>query len=287
VALNRLQLRYATKPLTVTIGRQRIVLDDQRFVGNGPWRQTEQTFDAARVQTAWGPLQLEATHAIRQNTVNGGDGAPRAHLRGDFTFVNGGIATKRATLKGFAYLLDYDAAPFLNQPGARAQLDSSQTYGLRANGSLPLGHGASLALAGSVAWQSSYGRNPNAYAATYSSIEPALTLGQHTLTLTREVLGADARAQGGAWSFQTPLSSLHKFNGWADMFLTTPPMGCAIIRDSDGQAAQGQSPAPRDLYRGAPLVRRRSGRGALRQGNQRLAGVFDQADQLVAEICPV
>jgi hypothetical protein len=175
VALNRLQLRYATKPLTVTIGRQRIVLDDQRFVGNGPWRQTEQTFDAARVQTAWGPLQLEATHAIRQNTVNGGDGAPRAHLRGDFTFVNGGIATKRATLKGFAYLLDYDAAPFLNQPGARAQLDSSQTYGLRANGSLPLGHGASLALAGSVAWQSSYGRNPNAYAATYSSIEPALT----------------------------------------------------------------------------------------------------------------
>ncbi|WP_206242471.1 alginate export family protein [Novosphingobium terrae] len=225
VALNRLQLRYATKPLTATVGRQRIILDDQRFVGNAPWRQTEQTFDAARIQTTLGPLVLDATHAIRQNTVNGSDGAPRDHLRGDFTFVTGGIVTKPATLKGFAYLLDYDATPFLNQPGARSQLDSSQTYGLRTTTTLPLGHHASLALAGSLAWQSSYGRNPNAYAATYSSIEPALTLGQHTLTLTREVLGADAKARNGAWSFQTPLSSLHKFNGWADMFLTTPANG--------------------------------------------------------------
>ncbi|WP_068088189.1 alginate export family protein [Novosphingobium rosa] len=225
VALNRLQLRYATRPLTATVGRQRIILDDQRFVGNAPWRQTEQTFDAARIQTALGPLVLDATHAIRQNTVNGSDGAPRDHLRGDFTFITGGIVAKQASLKGFAYLLDYESTPFLNQPGARSQLDSSQTYGLRATTTLPLGHHASLALAGSLAWQSSYGRNPNTYAATYSSIEPALTLGQHTLTLTREVLGADARAQGGAWSFQTPLSSLHKFNGWADVFLTTPANG--------------------------------------------------------------
>ena len=35
---------------TLTFGRQRIVLDDQRFVGNVGWRQNEQTFDAVRAQ---------------------------------------------------------------------------------------------------------------------------------------------------------------------------------------------------------------------------------------------
>jgi len=38
-----------------------------------------------------------------------------------------------------------------------------------------------------------------------------------------EVLGAD---EGVAFtSFQTPLATLHKFQGWADKFLTTPPNG--------------------------------------------------------------
>ena len=47
IGLNRLQVQYKSKPLTVTLGRQRINLDDQRFVGNAGWRQNEQTFDAA------------------------------------------------------------------------------------------------------------------------------------------------------------------------------------------------------------------------------------------------
>ena len=34
---------------TITLGRQRINIDDQRFVGNVGWRQNEQTFDALRV----------------------------------------------------------------------------------------------------------------------------------------------------------------------------------------------------------------------------------------------
>ena len=45
--LNRLQLTNSSLPGTViTLGRQRILLDDQRFVGNVGWRQNEQTFDA-------------------------------------------------------------------------------------------------------------------------------------------------------------------------------------------------------------------------------------------------
>ena len=48
--INRLQLTNTSLPgTTLTLGRQRIILDDQRFVGNVGWRQNEQTFDALRV----------------------------------------------------------------------------------------------------------------------------------------------------------------------------------------------------------------------------------------------
>lgn len=48
--LNRLQLTNTSiVDTTITLGRQRIVLDDHRFVGNVGWRQNEQTFDALRV----------------------------------------------------------------------------------------------------------------------------------------------------------------------------------------------------------------------------------------------
>ena len=48
--INRLQLTNTSIiDTTITLGRQRIVLDDHRFVGNVGWRQNEQTFDALRV----------------------------------------------------------------------------------------------------------------------------------------------------------------------------------------------------------------------------------------------
>jgi len=53
VEANRVQIQYRTKPLIVTVGRQRINLDDQRFVGSVAWRQNEQTFDAVRVEYIW------------------------------------------------------------------------------------------------------------------------------------------------------------------------------------------------------------------------------------------
>ena len=36
-----------------------------------------------------------------------------------------------------------------------------------------------------------------------------------------ELLGSD----GGTAAFQTPLATMHAFNGWADLFLTTPAAG--------------------------------------------------------------
>src|SRR6478752_7246789 len=45
--LNRLQLTYASDFDTkFVLGRQRLLIGNQRFVGNAGWRQHEQTFDA-------------------------------------------------------------------------------------------------------------------------------------------------------------------------------------------------------------------------------------------------
>ena len=50
-AINRFAIiNKSLEHTTLTFGRQRIVLDDQRFVGNVGWRQNEQTFDALRAQ---------------------------------------------------------------------------------------------------------------------------------------------------------------------------------------------------------------------------------------------
>lgn len=212
IELNRLQLQYKAKDVTLTLGRQRMILDDQRWVGAAGWRQNEQTFDAARAEVKLGPVSLDAAYALGQRTVFGVDAGPRQTFDGNFVFLGAGTKAGPVTLKGFAYLLDYDEG-FL-------AVNSSQTYGIRATSSLPLGGGTTLNLAGSWARQSDYGSNPFDYRADYATLQGALTAQQFTLTGGWEMLGSDSGR-----AVQTPMASLHIFNGWADVFLTTPDAG--------------------------------------------------------------
>src|SRR6478752_3574724 len=49
--LNQAWLAWVPDDATqVAAGRQRLVFDNQRFIGNAGWRQNEQTFDALEVQ---------------------------------------------------------------------------------------------------------------------------------------------------------------------------------------------------------------------------------------------
>jgi hypothetical protein len=214
IDLNRLQLQYNTSGFVATIGRQRINLDDQRFVGGAAWRQNEQTYDAVRVEAKVGPVQLDGSYAIAQRTIYGIEARARQSYGGDFIFLNAGVKQGPIALKGFAYLLDYDeSVVFAN---------SSQTYGVRAVVALPLGPRAKMGLIGSYAHQSAYGLNPNAYAADYVLLEGTFDYARFKVTGGYELLGSDGRAN---FAFQTPLATLHRFNGWADKFLTTPTTG--------------------------------------------------------------
>lgn len=231
VALYRAQLQYRTDGLALTAGRQRIAIDDERFVGNAAIRNNAQTFDAVRAEAVIAPgLRADVTYAWSVRTIWGVDGRgarPQA-VGGDNVFATLAWSAPVGTLTGFAYLVD-QASPALQ--GHRL---SSQSYGVRLAGARPLG-GARIAYQASWARQHDWRRNPNDYAATYWLADVAGELGGARLGLGREVLGADG---GGALtSFQTPLSSVFKFQGWADKFITTPPDG---IRDLYASAGWGR-----------------------------------------------
>jgi hypothetical protein len=234
IELNRLQLQYrGIKQTVVTLGRQRINLDDQRFVGAAAWRDNEQTFDAVRVEWAGiKNLKADVTYADNVRTIWGIDGGNRfgparlGEIGGDNVFANLAYKTKLGTLTGFAYLVDQDQLPVF--------VNASQSYGGRFAGAYPLSKRVKLSYAASFASQSDYHRNPNRYHADYYAGEIGMAVKAFSLTGGYEVLGAD---QGVAvTSFQTPLATLHKFNGWADKFLVTPPNG---LRDAYGSVGYG------------------------------------------------
>lgn len=210
--LNRLQIQYKKRDTRVTLGRQRINLDDQRWVGSVGWRQNEQTFDALRGEAKLGPLTADITYAVKQRTIFGSDAGPRSAVDGHFVFV--GLSSTIGPIQGklFAYLLDYDEDFFL--------ANSSQTYGLTLGTTVPIAERTKLSVRASYARQSDYAENPFDYASDYWSLEAGTTLRGFTIAGGWEKLGSD---RGRA--LQTPMATLHKFNGWADLFLTTPPNG--------------------------------------------------------------
>jgi len=214
--INRLWLAYQARPLpAVKIGRQRILFDNQRFVGNVGFRQNEQTFDAIRVSAKPLPtLSADYAYVFQVNRIFGSDSA-QGELDSDSHLVRLAYALSGiGSLIGYGYLLDFDRAPAL----------SSATYGLRLVGSQPLGGRWDLVYALEHARQWPHGRNRADGQFAYYLIEPGIARGSLALRVGYEQLGGD----GGA-AFQAPIGTLHAFQGAADKFLLTPADG---IRDA-------------------------------------------------------
>lgn len=209
--LNRLQLSWTGERAALTVGRQRINLDDQRWVGSVGWRQNEQTFDAVRATGTLGPVAVDATYAAAQRTVFGSDAGPRQSYQGDFAFLGAGADAGPVRIKAFSYLIDYDE-PLVDPL-------SSQTYGILVSSAAPLGD-AKLSMKASYARQMDWRTAARDYAADYLALEAGAEWRGFAVTGGWEKLGSD---RGSA--LQTPLATLHKFNGFADVFLTTPEAG--------------------------------------------------------------
>ncbi|MDM8349985.1 alginate export family protein [Pseudomonas sp. sp1636] len=216
--VNQALLRYDHSLGNAVVGRQRINLDNQRFVGGVGWRQNEQTYDGVLGQLK--PLDgLTLTYAYIDN-INSifGPGDNRfdtaanpANIEGHSHLLNAQyVLMPELTVTAYQYRLGLDNLLAGNQ--------SSQTSGLRANGAIA---GVSYVL--EYAQQKDYADNPQDLDSDYYLAELGYTLKGVTLKGGYEVLGGDSGP--GNRAFQTPLATKHAFQGWADIFLLTPANG--------------------------------------------------------------
>ena len=234
-ALNRLQLTYASDFGTkFVLGRQRLLIGNQRFVGNSGWRQHEQTFDAvSAVNNSIDGLTLTYAWLYRVNRVYGPDepvpsNTPAAaagqatYFKSDSHVIDGvysGVPGLR--LEAYAFLLDLAAPGYATLPAQQAAAArlSTATTGGRGDYSLSF-DGVTAKVSGEYARQTGYANNPLSFGLDYWLGEAGLAWQGATALAGYESLGGN-----GVIGFATPLATLHAFNGWADIFLTTPANG--------------------------------------------------------------
>jgi hypothetical protein len=203
--INRAQVSYKTDDFAAVVGRQRIILDNARFVGNVGWRQNEQTYDAALVSYT-GVENLTAAYAyINQvNDIFYNDTAVNSHA------LNVGYKTPVGKVTGYSYLIEIDDSEATND-----------TFGLRFKGKTPLDALDVLYTAEfATQTQNSGADGAKDEDATYSLIEGGIKVSGITLVAGNELLAGD-----GTTAFSTPLATKHAFNGWSDQFLGTPAKG--------------------------------------------------------------
>lgn len=213
--VNRAWVAWSGERTTVTAGRQRLVLDQARFVGDVGWRQNMQTFDGITLVSQPGDhLAVNYGYLTRVNRVFG-DRHPQGNWASDSHVLHASYTgCKAGTLTGYAYRLDFD----------HAAAQSTATYGVSLAGEKPVSADVRFTYRLEYATQSDHGRNPLRYTADYHALEFGLAGRPGLLAAGHEVLGCD-----GGGSFRTPLATLHAFNGWADVFLSTPSQG---LRDT-------------------------------------------------------
>ncbi|MEP3653841.1 MAG: hypothetical protein ABJO36_03005 [Litorimonas sp.] len=230
IELNRLQIISEIIPKTrVTVGRQRLALDDWRFIGAFPFRQNNQSIEAIRVETtAFGPGILDIGYFNKVRRPLGADNAAGV-FEGDSFFANYNLATPLGRASAFHYATELETGA----KGLDLQIASTQTTGVRILGRRDWQNFA-VAWEASYAKQSDYAENPNNYSADYGLVELTLSPGAFKFKLRGELLGSDK-----GQSLQTPLASLHRFQGSADQFLRTPPDG---LRDYSMSASYSFDP---------------------------------------------
>ena len=213
--INQALIAHTIDRTTFTVGRQRLVLDNARFIGDVGWRQNMQTFDAVVVEdktlekTMLTYAYLDRINRVFSSRHAQGRWDSHSHL---FNASYTGFAA--GTLTGYAYLLDF--------PNAAA--NSCATYGFSFTGTRQASDNLKVTYRAEFAQQKDYGSSPLHYRTHYADIEAGLAAKYGSVTLGHELLGSD-----NGVGFKTPLATLHAFNGWADLSLGTPTTG---LRDT-------------------------------------------------------
>ena len=204
---------------SLKFGRQIIILDNSRWIGNVDFRQNMQTFDALSIENRSLPdATLFASHISH---VKGSYANFQSPVGYNLQHVNANLLhASFSPAKGMnvsAYDYFYQDKSF---PQGSPSNISSATPGLRLDGSM--GDKFRLLYTAEYAKQSGYGGGHPGIDAKYQLIGGGAALGSLYGRIDYEKLGANST---GTYGLQTPLATKHIFNGWADMFLATPAKG--------------------------------------------------------------
>ncbi|MDP1666290.1 MAG: alginate export family protein [Methylobacter sp.] len=207
--LNQLWLSYKGIPHTeARLGRQVIQLDNDRFIGVAGWRQLERTYNAfllnntslSNTTVIIGYIsKAKNTNSIMQNLE-----VPLVNIGYNFADIG--------KLTGYSYLIHFRDA-YLSE-------NSNQTYGVSFDGARRVNDTLGFVYRAEYAYQSDY-KNSTPYQADYCHIIGGFTAYGFIVKGAMEQLGG----KGLNKTFDTPLGLLHKFGGWADVFLTAPNDG--------------------------------------------------------------
>jgi hypothetical protein len=224
--INRGFIRYENKgdrPAVMVVGRQRITFDDQRFIGAIQWRQNEQTFDSAYGESSFGFEGVKVRYGyiwdVKRIFADKGAILARQDFDSNSHLVNISYQTSIPTaprIAVFGYLLD------LENDSPSSAIASSNSYGFRTNGRCEFDEDWSLDYVLSYAYQTDAGDNPIDYHAHY--FWASLDVGYDplgSLGLGYEMFTSDDDVA----RFVTPISTAHKFNGFADVWLDNGGVG--------------------------------------------------------------
>lgn len=233
---NQGYIAYKSERVAAHIGRKAVNIGDQRFIGSVGWRQNDQTFDGASLSVApTDTLNASYNYVWSVNRIFGRNN-PNGEFAASHHLLNASYSgPKGLKVSAFGYFLDFGTP-------APARF-SSQTIGVRLEGGTKLTDTSKVNFEAEYANQQDYKDNPNDFSANFFRASVTGKSGPFSFKGSFEKLGSD-----NGVGFSTPLATLHKFNGWADLFLATPGRGLQDYNVSAGYKIPGNS-----IFAGANL----------------------------------
>ncbi len=193
-------LDYKIGDTSISAGRQMVNLDDQRFIGAVGWRQMPQTFMGYTLKnSSIENLDLMAMYVTDIYGVTDAltTGTESVFLHADY------MAMPELKLSAYGYLLGH-------------QVFGSDTYGLMASGKVGMfNYIAEAATQQDASLEYNSMGKPDVDAMYYRA-DLSTTYNGFIFGAAYESLGD---ADGNTHGFTTPLATLHKWQGFADVFL--------------------------------------------------------------------
>ena len=191
--INRAQVSYAKDGFGAIVGRQRIILDDARYVGNVGWRANEVTYDAATLKYATGDFAAQYSFINKRHFLNTTDQEAAHNL------INVSYKTPYGKAVGYGYMLDDTNG------------NTNDTLGVSFAGKAAVADGVSAIYRVEFANQ----ETSSDLETSRTFIELGAAVSGVSVVLGQETLGSD----DGNGAFSIPLGTNHKFNGWTDVYL--------------------------------------------------------------------